>query len=213
MIGVRILVALALSGRDRAWLVRKSRLGVNTVARLLRDTTAEPHPITLKKVTRALGVSAAWLIAAGTRLRPLNAEETDELLRCVATLHSLALGARTDARSAPNVRRESKIRVPPHFRATGARQVYRVRGPSLACFGLLDRDLVYVQPTENLRDAVGSIILAHLNGALFLKRLTVGAGGVVALQSACDGYDALIVRNDDDFKLMGRVTASVREMR
>jgi hypothetical protein len=31
MIGVRILVALALSGRDRAWLVRRSGLGVNTV--------------------------------------------------------------------------------------------------------------------------------------------------------------------------------------
>jgi SOS-response transcriptional repressor LexA len=90
--------------------------------------------------------------------------------------------------------------------------VYRVRGHSLARFGLHDNDLAYVKPTENLRDAVGSVVLAHLNGALYLKRLTVGAGGVVALQSACDGYDALIVRHDDDFKLMGRVTASAREM-
>jgi SOS-response transcriptional repressor LexA len=91
--------------------------------------------------------------------------------------------------------------------------VYRVRGHSLARSGLLDRDLAYVKPTENLRDAVGSIVLAHLNGALYLKRLTIEAGGVVALHSACDGYDALIVRDDDDFKLMGRVTAFVREMR
>jgi SOS-response transcriptional repressor LexA len=213
MIGVRAMVALALSGRDRAWLVRKSRLGVNTVARLLRDTTAQPRPITLEKVTRALGVSAAWLTAGGTRHRALNAEETDELLRCVATLHSLALGSRTDSRSEPNVRHESKLRVPPHFRASGARQVYRVRGCSLARSGLLDRDLAYVKPTENLRDAVGSIVVAQLNGALYLKRLTIEAGGVVALHSACDGYDALIVGDDDDFKLMGRVTAFVRETR
>jgi hypothetical protein len=44
------------------------------------------------------------------------------------------------------------------------------------------------------------------------ERPYVGLGGVVALQSASDGYDALIVRHDDDFKLMGRVTASAREM-
>jgi transcriptional regulator with XRE-family HTH domain len=113
--GVRLLVALALSGRDRAWLVRKSRLGVSTVARLLRGTTAEPRPAPLGKVARALGVSAAWLTAGGTRSRALNAGETGELLRCVATLHSLALGSRTDARNEPNARRESKLRVPPHL--------------------------------------------------------------------------------------------------
>lgn len=192
--------------------MRKSRLGVNTVARLLRDTTAEAHPTTLKKVTHALGVSQAWLTAGGSR-QALNPDETDELLRCVTTLHSIALGTRTDPRSEPNVRRELKLRVPVHVRASGARQVYRVRGQSLARFGLLDGDLVYVKPTENLRDAVGSVAVVQLDGALYLKRLTVGAGGIVALQSACDGYDVLVVRADDDFRVMGRVTTSVREMR
>jgi SOS-response transcriptional repressor LexA len=213
MIGVRILVALALSGRDRAWLVRRSGLGVNTVARLLSDTTAEAHPTTLRKVTRALGVSASWLTAEGTRQRALSAEETDELQRCVATLHAIALGARADSRSEPNVRRESKLQTPAHAIVNGAAQVYRVRGHSLTRFGLLDRDLVYVQPTENLHDVVGCIVLLQLNGALYLKRLTVGPRGVVTLLSACEGYDPLIVRAGDDFKVMGRVTASVREMR
>lgn len=211
-IGARTLVALAVSGQDRTWLARKSRLSATTIARFLNDSTFEPQATTLAKVTRALGVSESWLTAGGTRQRALNPVEHDELRRCVATLHALSIGKRIDPRSEPNVRRESKLRVPAHLRSAGARQVYRVRGPSLTRFGLLDRDLVYVKPTKNVREMVGSLVVVQLNGALYLKRLTVGAGGVVVMESACDGYDALLVRAEDDFQVIGRTTAAVREI-
>lgn len=211
-IGARTLVALAVSGQDRTWLARKSRLSATTVGRFLDDPNFEPQAATLAKVTSALGVSESWLTAGGTRQRALNAAETDELRRCVTALHALAVGKRLDPRSEPNVRRESKLRVPAHLRSTGARQVYRVRRSSLTRFGLLDRDLVYVKPTKNVRETVGSLVVVQLNGALYLKRLTVGAGGVVVLESACDGYDALVVRADDEFRMIGIVAASLREL-
>jgi hypothetical protein len=44
------------------------------------------------------------------------------------------------------------------------------------------------------------------------KRLTIGAGGVVTLLSACDGYDPLIIRPGDDFTVMGRAVAAEREL-
>ncbi len=213
LIGARTLVALAVAGRDRAWLAKKSRLSPNTIARLLSDPTVEPQPTTLTKLTRVLGVSTSWLTAGDTNQRTLNAAETAELQRCLATLHALSIGTRIDPRSDPNVRRESKLHVPSHLRSGGARQVYRIRGPSLTRFGLLAHDLVYVKPAVNVRETAGTLAITQLNGALYLKRLTVAAGGVVVLHSACDGYDALVVREEDELRVIGRVTASVREMR
>jgi SOS-response transcriptional repressor LexA len=208
----RILVALAASGRDRAWLVKRTRLGVNTIARLLQGSTADPLPGTLAKVADALGVSTSWLAAGGAPQRALGVTEAAELQRALKTLRAIALGQRIDARADPNVRPEPKRRVPGRFRRAGARQVYRVQGPSLMRFGLLDRDLVYVKPEASPRATAGKIALVTVNGALYLKRLTIGAGGVVTLLSACDGYDPLIIRPGDDFTVMGQAVAAEREL-
>jgi SOS-response transcriptional repressor LexA len=207
----RILVALAASGRDRAWLVKQTRLGVNTIARLLQGSTADPLPRTLTKVADALGVSPSWL-TVGTPPRALGVVEAGELQRSLKTLRALALGERIDARGDPNVRPEPKRRVPGRFRRAGARQVYRVRGHSLVRFGLHDKDVVYVKPADSARATVGKIALVTVNGALYLKRLTIGAGGVVTLLSACDGYDPLIIGPDDDFHVVGQAVAAERDL-
>ena len=207
----RILVALAAGGRDRAWLVKRTRLGVNTIARLLEGSTSDPLPRTLTKVADALGVSTSWLAAGGAPQRALGATEAAELQRALKALRAIALGQRIDARGDPNVRPEPRRRVPGRFRRAGARQVYRVRGPSLRRFGLLDRDLVYVKPEASPRATAGKIALVTVNGALYLKRLTIGAGGVVTLLSACDGYDPLVIGPGDDFTVMGQAVAAERE--
>lgn len=69
--GARILTVLAIAGHDRAWLQRTTRLGANTIGRLLRDWQEMPAPATVEAVARSAGVSTEWLIAGDAR-RPLT---------------------------------------------------------------------------------------------------------------------------------------------
>lgn len=167
--------------------------------RLLNDVACTPHPQTLQRVARVLGVSDTWL-TADARPRELTPLAREELLHCVRTLGALARGLRIDARTEPNARR--------------ARGGYRVRGRSLCGFGLLDGDVVSVKPLQrsSLRGAVGSIVLFRLNGALYLKQLTVTRGGVVVLRSAQTGYEPITLHAADDFEPLGQVVASVRNL-
>jgi SOS-response transcriptional repressor LexA len=125
----------------------------------------------------------------------------------------LARGARTDVRRKPNVRRVSRAAVPQPFEKQGARDVYRVQGASLSGFGLMDGDVVYAKPLARraMRAAVGSMIVFALNGAFYLKRLTIAPGGVIELRSAHPGYDPMKLRPDDNFELLGQIVASVRQ--
>jgi SOS-response transcriptional repressor LexA len=78
-------------------------------------------------------------------------------------------------------------------------------------WGLLDGDFVYIRPAERVREVVGALTVFELNGALYVKRLTVARRGIVMMLSANDGYDPFAVRAQDEFKLIGVVVASVRE--
>jgi len=112
----------------------------------------------------------------------------------------------------PNISREARLRVPRPFRSLGARHVYRVIGESMSRFGLHDADLLYVRPLTrgNARSAVGGIVVVSLNGALFLKQLTVGSRGKVALRSGRSGEYCVTITPGDDCRPLGQVVASVR---
>lgn len=198
-------------GRDAAWLRRISPLGQNTIQRLLTEPRRVPRARTIASVAEILGVPPAWL-TADTPQRQLTATEDAELRQSVRTLRALARGVRTDVRRKPNLQRVARAAVPQPFRAHGARDVYRVQGASMQGFGLMDGDLVYTKPLHRraMRAAVGSMIVFALNGALYLKRLTIAPGGVIELRSAHPGYDPMTLRAGDEFEPLGEVVASVR---
>ncbi|HEX6087389.1 MAG TPA: S24 family peptidase [Thermoanaerobaculia bacterium] len=198
--GARILTLLAIMGRDHYWLRRETRLGVNTIGRLLGDPQQTPSPRTLDAVARTLEVTTAWLEPDDAR-RILGAAEAGELRRCVRVLRAIARATRIDARGEPNVRPEPE----PH--------TYRVVGHSLARAGLLDGDLATVRPAERVRDVSGAWVVARLNGSLYLKRLKVWMEGAIVLRSAADGYDPIVVGPADAFELLGEVVALAREYR
>ncbi|HEX6100981.1 MAG TPA: S24 family peptidase [Thermoanaerobaculia bacterium] len=208
--GARILAVLAAAGHDPAWLQRTARLGTDTIARLLDDARQTPSAATLDAVARTAGVTAAWLDPDGAR-RELTATAAAEVRRCARVLRGVARGERIDARRIPNVRPEPARRVPHSFRVHGARQVYRVLGDSLVHAGLLDGDLAYVRPADRVRDVVGALVVVHVNGMSYLKRLTVAQGGVVVLSSAAEGYEPILIGAEDGFVLLGEVVACVRE--
>jgi SOS-response transcriptional repressor LexA len=199
-------------GREPAWLRRNTRLGPNTILDVLAGITRTPSAPTLEKLAQVLGVPPAWL-TADVPQRRLTETEHDELLQCVQTLRALARGTRIDVRADPNVQHEPARAVPHQFKLLGAREVYRARGASMSGFGLMDGDLVYAKPLArpSIRDAVGSLVVLRLNGALFLKQLIVAARGKIVLRSAHPGYDPLTIHKHDNLELSGQVVASVRE--
>ena len=211
--GARMRIALALMGRDPTWLVRESRLGPHTIGNLLSGHTRNPTARTTERLAGLLGVPPTWLLADAPQRR-LTETEHEELLQCVQTIRALASGLRDDARAKPNVKRETERAVPHQFKLRGAREVYRAQGPSMSGFGIVDGDLVYAKPLDRLavRDAVGSLVVLRLNGALYLKRLTVAPRGRIVLRSAHRGYDPVTIRAGDRFEPLAQAVVSVREL-
>ena len=206
---VRVLATLALLGRDQTWLTRASRLGANTIGRLLHDPSAEPSERTIERVSATLGVAPSWLTRDAGVPRPLTVSETAELQRAVDLLRRLIRGDRLDARAHPNAHKTTH-RMSPALRRAGARIVCQVKGNSMIDAGFRDGDLAHIAPQTNVRQLVGSIVLAQLNGALFLKLLRVEQGGIPTLYSAAAGYEPIRIQDGDDFRVLGRIVTAVR---
>ncbi|HET8656547.1 MAG TPA: transcriptional repressor LexA [Longimicrobiaceae bacterium] len=84
-----------------------------------------------------------------------------------------------------------------------------VRGNSMDEMGILDGDLVLVEPAahETVRD--GEIVAARLGGEAAVKRYFERDGEVV-LEPANPDYAPILVHEYDDFAILGRVTGLFR---
>jgi len=212
--GARMLMALALMGRDQTWLQRETRLGPNTIDGVLTGCRRNPSARTIETIVALLGVPKAWLFADIPQ-RQLTETEEKELRQCVRTIRALARGLRADVRAKSNVARETRLAVPHQLKLRGAREVYRVQGSSMSGFGLMHDDLVYVKPLDSrfsVKAAVGAFVILRLNDAFYLKQFTVAARGRIVLRSAHTGYDPMTIRTGEKLQLLGRVVASVREL-
>ena len=201
-------------GHKPAWLRQRTGLGPNTILGVLEGSTRTPSAHTLEKVAAVLGVTPAWL-TADLPQRRLTETEHEELLQCVETLRALARGARNDVRAEPNVLHERGRAVPHQFKLQGGREVYRAQGASMSGFGIVDGDLVYAKRVDRfaVRNAVGSLVVLRLNGALYLKQLTVAPRSRIVLRSAHPGYDPLPIRAGDRFELVAQVVVSARDFK
>lgn len=225
-IGARVHVVMILFGRDKKWLVEKTRLGWKTIGHLLDIETLTPRPRTIAKVARALGVSPGWLTNGASRRRLTAGERNDvqdllRQLRAVASGVRLAVPKKADRSRASNVRREARLRVPRQLARLGARHVYRAKGESMTAFGLRDGDLVYARPltSDNVRGAVGGIVVVELNGILLLKQLAMtNAGGAApgkeqpaVILRGSPTESPITITAADKCKPLGQVVASMRE--
>ena len=84
-----------------------------------------------------------------------------------------------------------------------------VRGDSMEEMGILDGDLVIVEPaaTADLRD--GEIVAARIEGEATVKRYFERDGQVV-LEPANSDYAPMLVSPDDGFSVLGRVSGLFR---
>ena len=80
-----------------------------------------------------------------------------------------------------------------------------VRGDSMREMGILDGDLVLVEPAEESEIENGEIIAARVDGDATVKRYFAN-GGKVVLEPANSGYAPILVHDHNDFVILGRVS-------
>lgn len=84
-----------------------------------------------------------------------------------------------------------------------------VMGPSMEQMGIFDGDMVLVEPVLEVEVQDGQIVAARLDGEATVKRY-FRRGGQVVLEPANSDYAPILVREYDDFTVLGRVTGLFR---
>jgi repressor LexA len=87
--------------------------------------------------------------------------------------------------------------------------VLRVHGDSMSAMGLLDGDMVVVEPADAADLEDGEIVASRLGGEATVKRYFARDGKVV-LEPANPSYAPMLVHEYDDFAVLGRVTGMFR---
>jgi repressor LexA len=83
----------------------------------------------------------------------------------------------------------------------------RVKGDSMINAGINDRDLVIVSPGEQAKN--GDIVVALINDEATVKKFEM-INNKIRLIAENDAYKPIEVKNQDDFKLVGKVKGVVR---
>jgi repressor LexA len=83
----------------------------------------------------------------------------------------------------------------------------RVKGDSMINAGINDGDLVIVSPGEQSRN--GDIVVAMLNDEATVKRFEL-SDKKITLIAENDAYLPIEIKNEDDFRLIGKVKGVVR---
>ena len=98
-----------------------------------------------------------------------------------------------------------------HPKLVGAAESFalEVRGDSMEAMGILDGDLVVVEPASQNELHDGEIVAARLDGGATVKRYFARNGEVV-LEPANPDYAPILVNGHDDFEVLGRVTGLFR---
>jgi repressor LexA len=87
--------------------------------------------------------------------------------------------------------------------------VLKVHGDSMSAMGLLDGDMVVVEPVDQADLENGEIVAARLGGEATVKRYFARDGKVV-LEPANPNYAPMLVHEYDDFAVLGRVSGMFR---
>lgn len=87
----------------------------------------------------------------------------------------------------------------------------QVMGDSMQGMGILDGDMVLVEPAEADDILDGEVVAARIDGEAVVKRM-FSQDGQTMLQSENSDYAPRLVTNGDDFALLGRVTGIFRHL-
>lgn len=87
-----------------------------------------------------------------------------------------------------------------------------VKGDSMIGAGIDDGDLIVVEPVGESEVRNGDIVAARIDGEGTVKRYFAAADGQVVLEPANTNYPPILVREHEDFTILGRVTGLFRHL-
>lgn len=106
-------------------------------------------------------------------------------------------------------RAEEEFSLDPKLAGTAEAFFLEVEGASMEGMGILDGDLVLVEPADRGEVRNGEVVAARLRGEATVKRYFERDDQVV-LEPANSDFAPLLVHADDDFSILGRVTGLFR---
>jgi repressor LexA len=86
-----------------------------------------------------------------------------------------------------------------------------VKGDSMSAMGILDGDSVIVEPADESDLVNGDVVAARVDGDATVKRYFAN-GGQVVLEPANPDYAPVLVHEENDFVVLGRVTGLYRRL-
>jgi SOS-response transcriptional repressor LexA len=202
----RLRTSIEKSGKKHSVVAEEAGITAATLSRILSAVHERPALDTIVRIARTIDESVGWLLDEPSFF--LSAEDQRKVRDAVRVLE---MSLRNATRARRSVRPESNAvavganrEIPRAFAALGARLVYEAAGDSMIGVAIVDRDLLFVKPTTNTREATRRIVICRLGGAEYAKQLDI-RNGHIRLMSRSEHHPAIEVRDDDDFELIGIV--------
>jgi repressor LexA len=139
----------------------------------------------------------------GVKILGLNLERPDVI--SIPFYGKIAAGQPDLSRDHAN----SEFGVDPKLIGTPDAFFLEVNGDSMEQIGMLDGDMVLVEPAREETVTDGAVVAARLGGEATVKRY-FRRGDEVVLEPANPSYAPILVREYDDFALLGRVAGLFR---
>jgi SOS-response transcriptional repressor LexA len=200
----RLRAAIDASGRRHNAIAADAGVAPETLSRVLSGVHAQPSFETVVRIAHAVGENVGTLAAEPAFV--LDAEQRAEVRRVIGYLQSATgISPAPDAAAKANALARRAVEIPRSYYARGARMVFQASGDSMIDAGIVDGDLLFVAPTQALRDAASRIVVCRLKSSTYAKQLELHAGRI-RLVSRAERYAPIEVDEDHDaFELVGVV--------
>jgi SOS-response transcriptional repressor LexA len=199
----RLRAAIARSGKKHSVIARDAGVAPETLSRILTAAHQQPSIETVARIAHAVNENLGWLFDEPGFT--LSVDEQRELRKVVRFLDDAVISTATHRRERlqPNAAPSGSVDIPRAFASRGAHLVYEASGDSMAGAGILDRDLLFVKPTRNAREAAGRVVVCRLDGADYVRVLDI-RGSRMSLLSRNERFAPIDVV-ESRFELIGIV--------
>jgi transcriptional regulator with XRE-family HTH domain len=202
----RLRMAIEKSGKKHSVIAAEAGITRATLSRVLTATHENPTLGTIVKIAHAIDESVGWILDEPSYL--LSADDQRKMHDAVRVMESSLRSAtrqRRKARAESNAIAVTANReIPRAFSAAGARLIYEASGDSMIGAAIADRDLLFVKPTNNIREAARKIVVCRLGADEYVKHLDV-RNGHIRLLSRNERHGPIEVGAGDEFELIGIV--------
>ncbi|HEX6099981.1 MAG TPA: S24 family peptidase [Thermoanaerobaculia bacterium] len=201
----RLRAAVERSGKKHSVVARDAEIAPETLSRILNASHAQPAFDTIVRIARAVNENVGWIL--DERGFSLSTDEQKQLHKVVRFLDDALTAAHRRERQEPNALPAGApgVEIPRSYANGGARLIYEAAGDSMIGAGIAERDLLFVKPLRNTRDAVGRVVICRIDGAEYIKVLDV-RGGRIRLLSRNDRYPPIeLAEGSPRFELVGVV--------